>query len=511
MGWFDRWFPWSRPVVHPTRAQIADSRAGVGLHPYTRHVVRTDSLINEMTGLGSDNDKSAVARPNRYVVPLDDEELLALYNFNGLANRAVNILPTYATREGWKVEGAESSDEKRLQIRARVTEAMTVAQLFGNAAMLLVTIDDVRPDFRGRAVDWLAEPLDMERIGELRAIHVFDTFEASPLDLNSNPSSTYYRQAEFWQLSSLGFSARVHASRVVTFRGRHSMPSRRWARSGLGPFGSTARQQDQSYLQAIYDQIRHLGETMQGGAVLAQELQRAVYKIAGLDSITSGDQAVDLVARLRAGQQAAGVLGATAIGAQDDLVNLAGTPTGFKDLSEGAMAMFSMVTGIPQLVWFGEAPSGLSTDGDSAWKGFRQIVSTYQEQNRTAIERIYEVLGAAQDSDSTIDPEDVSLTYNPLDEPSDQQQAETRLTNAKADAVEIKSGVLRPEETRKRYTDENGYRMELGALPEKIPPAPEPEVPPALPGDPAQPALPGQPPTPQPPAPVPSNNDPNER
>lgn len=511
MGWFDGWFPWRRApaVVHPTRAQLADSRRGIGTLP-ARHVVRTqvkaDSLFNPLTGMGSEGDKSEAARPNRYVWPLDDEELRSLYNFNGIARRIVDVFPEYGCREGWNVEGADKSDEKRLHIISRVQEAQNIAQLYGNSAMLLVTIDDIPAgDFRRRPGDWLTQPLDLERVGELRALHVFDTFEAHPLDEVRDPSSPMYRQPEYWALQSHGFTATIHASRIVVFRGRSRIPSERWAKTALGGFGIHNRQQDASYLQAVWNQIRYLEETMKGGAILAQELQRAVYKIHGLDAINSGEQAGPLLAKIKAAQQLGGLLGATAIGDNDEFSHVAGTPSGFKELSEGAMQMLSMVTGIPQMIFFGEAPAGLSTDGASGWTGFRQRVSVFQEWNRPAIERIYQVLGAAQDSDSEIDPDDVSLTFNPLDEPSDREKAEARLTNARADAIEIKSGVLRASETRQRYTDDGGYRMELGELPEEIPPPPEP--PPLPPGavDPNQ--LPDTP-APGQPNPVPAPNKP---
>lgn len=431
----------------------------------TRHE-RRDSLYNNLTNMGTAGDKSAVARPNPFVRPLDDEELRALFNHDGIARRIVDILPEYSTREAWAVEGVDPQEEKRLQLVSRVQEAMTLAQLYGGAAMLLVTVDDIPRKWRSRPEDWLTQPLELDRVEELAAVHVFDTFEAHPLHEERDITNVDYRAPAYWSIGSEAFYGTVHASRVVQFVGRLRIPSERWSRAGFQSGGIFNRQQNVSYLQAVYDQIRYLSETMQGGAILAQELQKSIYKISGLDAITNGDQQSNLMTRLAAAQRASGVLGATAIGAEDDFMHVAGTPSGFRDLSEGAMQMLSFVTGIPQAIWFGEAPAGLSTDGDSAWKGFRQKISSYQEYNRSQIERIYQVMGSAKATPGTIDPKDVSLVFHPLDEPTNLELAESRLRNAQADSIEIENGVLGPEEVRQRYTDDRGYRMELDPLPD---------------------------------------------
>lgn len=447
--------------------RMANSGLPQGRH-YTRHV-RQDSLHNSLTNMGSAGDKSQVARPNPFVRPLDDEELRALYTFNGIARRIVDIFPEYACREAWAVDGIDEQEEKHLQLVSRVQEAMELAQLYGGSALLLVTIDDIPRRFRRHPEDWLTQPLDLDRIEQLAAVHVFDTFEAHPMDENKDITDVDYRAPAYWSIGSHGFYATVHASRVVQFKGRRRIPSERWSRATFGSGGVFNRQQNISYLQVVYDQIRNLAETMQGGAALAQELQKSIFKIHGLDSVNTGDQMQELLSKLSATQKASGILGATAIGTEDDFQHVAGTPQGFRDLSEGQMKMLALVTGIPQMVWFGEAPAGLSTDGDSAWKGFRQRINTYQEYNRTQIERIYQVLGAARESASAIDPENIGLVFHPLDEPNMLETAEARLKTAQADKIEIENGTLAPHETRARYTSDRGYRTELDALPELAP------------------------------------------
>lgn len=432
---------------------------------FTRQKVRHDSLFNPLTNMGSAGDKSEVARPNTFVQPLNDEELRALYNFNGIARRAVDIFPEFAVREGWVVEGADPSEDKRLQLKHKVQEAMVLAQLYGGSALLLVTLDDIPAGpFRAHPEDWLAQPLELDRIEQLAAIQVFDTFEAHPLHERKDPADPDYRRPEFWSIGSHGFYATVHGSRVIQFDGRYRIPSERWSRATFGGTGIFNRQQNASYLQAVYDQIRHLAEAVKAGAIGAQEMQKSVYKIAGLDAVRGGDQADDLLAKVRAGQRASGILGANVIGEGDDFFHVAGTATGFRDLTDAQMQLLSLVTGIPRMVWFGDQPAGMSTDGDASWKGWRLKVNAFQEKNRPQLERLYQVMASARDRKNTIDPDDILLTFQPLDEPTDLEKGQVRLVTAQADAIEVQSGVLSPDEIRKRYESEDGYQVELPAL-----------------------------------------------
>lgn len=435
-----------------------DAHARAWRHAGSMTRLRSDSVYNTLTGMGGVGDKTSAAVPYT-PIPLTEQQLRSLYDHDGVARRIVDMFPEYAVRKYWTVQGLDPGEDKALMIRRRVQQAMVLAQLFGGAAMLLVTKDVVPARYRDRPQDYLLQPLDLDRIEELMAIHVFDTFEATPMHEETDVTSPDYRGPSYWSISAHGFSVTVHASRVVHFRGRPRIPSDQWARS----FG-TSRQQDASYLQAVWDQIRHLLETAKSAAVLAQEAKKDVVKIKGLSSVRAGDQAEDFAAYLAQRQQASGVMNAEVMDAEDDFQHNVAVPQGFKDLGAMGLEMLSMVTGAPQMVLFGQAPAGLNTDGEASWEGWRQRVSSFQEQHRPGIERIYQVVGAARASRSEIDPDDVRLTFNPLSEPGDLEKAQVRLVNAQADDVEIRNGVLTPEETRTRYEDDEGYRSDLPAL-----------------------------------------------
>lgn len=444
---------------------LDDAADDPGLVVYEPPGHRSDSVANPLTGLGGFNDKGAVGRPNPWVMPLTDDELRTLYTSNGVARRIVDIIPSRATRRGWTCPDVPATEDKRLRTWTRNREAMSMARLHGGAVLLMVTEDDIPRQFRARPEEWLREPLDLERVGALHALQVFDALEARPMLWDEDVRSPGFRMPRIWSIAAAGFRAEVHASRVVHFRGARRPPSEtRWGRTNTMP--------DDSVLQGVWDEIRRLTETMQGGAVLAAELRESVLKISGLAQKATGDEAGALQARIALMQRTKSMLGTVMIGENDEYQNLGNAPTGFADLSDAAKSMLAAVTGIPEVVLFGATPGGLNTDGDSAWEGFRQLVSDYQETQREELEQLYTVIYAAQDGPTAGQiPDEWALEFASLDEPDEQALALLRKTVAETDAIYMGQGVYGPEEVAVSRFGEEGWSMELEAVP-----VPDPEA-----------------------------------
>lgn len=429
--------------------------------PLPGPIERADSTVNPLTGLGGITDKGAAARPNRWSLALGDDELRALYANNGMARRIVDLVPSRATRRGWTSPEIPTSEYKRLRAWARVRDAMQMGGLYGDGLLLLVTEDDIPPAFRARPNDWLREPLDIERIGALHALQVFDAGEAAPMAWDEELTSPGFRMPALWSLSTPGAPSVVHASRVIVFRGSRRPPSEtRWSlgRSNVMP--------DASVLQVVWEEIRHLTETMQGGATLAAELREGVLKVGNLAAKATGDEAGALVTRISLMQRTKSLLGLILLGPEDEYENRGNAPTGFVDLSDAAKSMLAAATGIPEVVLFGATPGGLNTDGDSAWEGFRQLVSDHQERHREELEYLDRVIYAAQDGPTGgLIPEDGELTFAPLDEPDQDALAKTRKTVAETDALYIQAGVYGPQQVAMSRFGEDGWVFELEVVP----------------------------------------------
>lgn len=418
---------------------------------------RGDSVMNQLTGLGSPGDKGAAGRPNLWTRALSHEELGALYANNGMARRIVDLLVTRATRRGWTCPDIGPDEEQRLRSWDRITETMSMARLHGGAVLLMVTEDDVPSEFQSRPWGWLEQPLDLERVGRLHALQVFDAMEASPVRWETDVTQPGFRLPSMWHLAAEGFSARVHASRVVHFRGNRRPPSEiRAARRGAN------RMPDDSVLQVVWDEIHRLTATMQGGAVLAQEIRESVLKLKNLSSKQVGDDSGGLLARVNQLAKLKSILHMFIIGEGDEYENRSNPPTGFKELSGEAKSMLAAVSDYPEMVLFGDSPSGLNTDGESSWQGFRQQVSDYQERNRYLLDQLYTVVYAAQDGPTNGQiPDEWAVEFLPLDEPSAKETAELRKLVADIDHIYITDGVYGPEAVAEGRFGEDGWQLDL--------------------------------------------------
>lgn len=419
---------------------------------------RGDSVYNPLTHLGTAVDKGSVGRPNPWVIPLSGPELTVLYEHNGIARRIVDIVPIRACRRGWTLPDMDGENQ-RLRVWAQVQEAMQMARLGGGAVLLLVTEDDVPAVLRGSPA-YLRTPLDPARVGRVIALQTFDFIEATPGPRwDDDPRSANFRGPAEWTLTSGTFRATVHASRTIWFRGARRQP-------GRIRYGSATGMPDDSCLQAIWDEIRRLTETLQGGAVMAQELRESILKMGNLGSAMVGDEASTVETQLALMNRTRSLLNMVLIGANDDFQSRSNPPTGFKELSSGAWEALAAVTGIPQVILMGSTPGGLNTDGESSWEGFRQLVSGFQESNRAELEQLYTVLYAAQDGPTggrVPDPEDRPLEFASLDEPNATATAEIRKLQAERDVLYLDRNVIAPEDVQRARFGPNGWTDEIVA------------------------------------------------
>lgn len=456
---------------------------------------RTDGVINTLTGLGSVNDKGQAGRPSIDTSRLNDSELTALYFDNGISTRIVDLVPNEMTRKGWTVTisdddddeadpeiDATSEEDERLQTLVRFNEGLKMARLYGGSVAVMVTTDDIPAEFLAsgkKPSDWLAEPLDLDRVISLDALHVFDSYEAWPISFQGDMREPGYRDPLIWSISpttpftersstigrtrqQIGMSSRVHASRVLFFRGHKRPPS--WRHQGSS---SNNRALDDSVLQPIWNEIRNLTSVMQGGATLAQELRESVIKVAGMKGIATSDQATAFQTRMKLIAMAKSLLGLIVLGEGDSYENRSNPPTGFKELSSEAQVMLSAVTGYPQTVLFGTVPAGLGKDDVAGRQQWDRLIASGHASIKPHLRQYYTVMFAAKagPTEGAI-PTTIKPVFLPLDEPSPKQIAEVRKINADSDAIYLDRHVVDPEAVAEARFGPRGYQQDI-VIPEE--------------------------------------------
>lgn len=432
-------------------------------------VERIDSLVNTLTGLGSATDKGAVARPDVSRRSFSMAELVALYRFNAYARRFVNQWPDQATRKGWRVvddtqdQGLMDDEDKRLHVRARVNEAARWARLMGGAVILPVLREDVPPEFRGLESRWAQQPLDLDRVIGIDNLVVLDRSEAQPFDFVADIHDPSFRQPRLWSVSPAVSGALsgdqelpsglFHSSRVLWFPGATLPSAYRFLNYGFGD----------SVLEAAWDQIRGLTSADQAAYTLTQEMKLDVVKIPGLDGLEVSDQRELFRLRMQALAQSKAINHLILLGEGDDFQTRGAPLTGWGDLKDHAREAYSAATGQPQTLAFGEAPSGLNTDGESSRRNFHDQIATYQRNDLAPpLEQLYTLLFRAKEGPTNgNEPESWRLEWEPLDELTTTQQAELEEIQAKTDAIRVAQlGYPQSQILKSRYGSK-GYQADL--------------------------------------------------
>lgn len=464
MSWLDRLLSsWRTPPVLALPGPVVGGRP----HPVDADPTRTQlvecradsSLYNPLTQMGGGLDKTSAAVPVRAPL-LTGDQLQALHVHNALSRRIVEIIPKRATAKGWTIPEL-GDEEQRLDIASKLREAWIWGRLYGGGGLLMVTEDDVPASFgmRSDRNAWRREPLDVQRVGRIVALHVFDGRSMSPVEYDRDIRSPDFRKPSIWHLNSEEWVGEVHASRLLFFGGATVDPSHRIY--GRVPDLDLPTI---SVLQHAWDQIRHLTETAASGAKLAQEISQAVFKVEGFGEIASGSDRPAFTNRMRFMNAARGIWNALVMGSKDSYELHNQSVSGFGELPEGARLMVSMATGIPEQELFHTTPAGLNADGDAGKESWRQTLQDEQEGIRPQIERLGLVLLAAQDGPTggrVPDYPERRATFHPLDEPSAMEEAQARVLHAEADAKWIEIGAMTGAHVARSRFGPNGYSDDL--------------------------------------------------
>jgi phage-related protein (TIGR01555 family) len=385
---------------------------------------------------------------------LDDEHCRILWKRTGIARKIVNFPAFGATRKAWTVPDVPVETMRTIKAYPTIRLSMQHSRAYGGGPMLMVTEDDIPRTFTETRSNWLAQPLQLERVGRLRAVHALDPWQASPHTWDEDVTSPNWGLPATWYVTFGRHSGIVHASRIALFRGEERSGSEL---GGRGWGAGFTRMPDDSIFQAIYDEISRLADINEGAAKLAGEIRESVLTVGGLSAIKASDQGEAVLGRIGILAKAKRALNIILLRDNDKYETRTNPPTGWGELSLGAKEMLAAVSNMSQQELFGTTPGGLGNDGESGHTSTREFVSDFQEKHREPIELFHRVLYASQDGPTRgrIPPK-WGVEFLPLDEPDEKTTAEVGLLKAQKDEINIRNGVYTPEDvTRGRYGEQS--------------------------------------------------------
>lgn len=182
---------------------------------YRVPAVMADGFANVVAGIGEANAKQ---RGATYFVTLADQHTVEnAYRASTWFGKVVDIPADDATREwrSWQAESDEiellEAEEKRLDVRGKVRQALIWSRLYGGAALLPALPGDP------------SQEIILDRIGKgaIKALTVLHRWEISAQGRIRDPFSPYYGEPEYYTVSGAdGVQTRIHPSRVIRITGR---------------------------------------------------------------------------------------------------------------------------------------------------------------------------------------------------------------------------------------------------------------------------------------------------
>jgi phage-related protein (TIGR01555 family) len=201
----------------------------------------------------------------------------------------------------------------------------------------------------------------------------------------------------------------------------------------------------------------------QATGIIANEMRMDVLTVSNMGANGASDAQARFWARVRQLSQFRSILNMIVLGEGEKYESRTGTVAGYKDLENAAGRGLAAVSGIPQVLLFGDTPSGLNTDGSSwqqAWA--RQVKNRQAKALHSPLLKLYTALFMAKKGPFKGKlPKSWSVFFNPIYEPTQGEIADVRYKNAQADTLYVQNGVLTADHVaRSRFTD-TGYGTEI--------------------------------------------------
>lgn len=398
-----------------------------------------DSLSNLVANIGTNRDKRSHNQFGfQFVTPY---ELEAAYQSNWLARRIVDKPNEDALREWRTFSGKDAkkiaAEERRLGVQQKYLDACCWADLYGGAAMLMITGQD------------LSKPLDLDKVkkGGLKNIVVFDRWDIQPSQFNfTDPLAPNWMLPEVYTV--VNGQQPIHYSHVIRRTGAR-LP-RRMAQFEQG-WGD-------SRLRRCMEDLRDVVATKGGIASLVLEANVDTISVKGLQGALASPQKEAITERYRLFGMLKGIINLGLLDSDHEEYERKSIAfSGLSQIMEQFMVWTAGAAEMPVTELWGQSAAGLSATGDGDLKTYHGTIKGKQDgQMRRDLERLDEVMLR---SALGYYPDDIEFEWNPLYQKSSVEEAQEDLADAQADQLNIESGVIRQSHAMRRAQSKGRYAI----------------------------------------------------
>lgn len=414
---------------------------------------RSDGYVNMLNKYGTSRDSSS-----HYVFQADamtmDSALTEAYEGNGLFTKIIDRPAEEAVKKGFDLGIkdhdilsflADKLDE--LEWEQKASLAMKWTRLYGGALMVMVINDGGN----------IWDPVDWDRVRGIEELRVYERPLVTP-----DYHSVKYGEPQFYTVSSITGTFRVHRSRTLPFR------------NGVLPENSLNTQYRFWGTPEYYRIKRNLQETYTAhgnGVKLLDRCVQAIYKMRGLSNMLLTDGGEDQVLkRLNAIDMARGIINTMIIDADgEDYDYKQMSMSGVREIIDSTCTMLSAVTDIPQTILFGRSPAGMNSTGEGDMENFYSMVEGIQKLNlkangRRLLDLIFHegvITGQIQEKPKyKVEFEKLWSLSEKEQAELDKMKADTELVKAQTAQIYVELQVLNPEEIRAGLSKDDTFYVE---------------------------------------------------
>lgn len=435
---------------------------------YAAGPYRSDAWANEITGFGTDRDKTTYG----YIVGprwLSDTELSNLYHDDDMAARMVDIVADEMFREPFVIglgdpDADRVIDEKfdALEVRSKFAEVTRWARCYGGGA-LLPGLDDGRP---------ASTPLNIERVKDLDYLYVLDRRMLWPNTYYMTDGHPKLGRPETYVVTVEGgayFGAPkvVHESRLILFPG---VPTGARERAYLASW-------DMSVLQRAYEALRKFNVAWTAVENLLVDGNQSVYSMSGLNDIIASNNLELLKEHIKAKDMFRSVVRALVIDAggaggagKENFERQHATMTDIPQTLDKIMLRLSAAVQIPVTILMGQSPAGMNATGESDFRWFYDRIRSLQ--NLIALPRLRRLVALwlqTREGKRLVKtpPKSIAISFLPLWKETPTAEAARKKIIAETDAVQIQSQVWSPEKVRQQRGQPDGWDQDIRLTPEE--------------------------------------------
>jgi uncharacterized protein len=332
---------------------------------------------------------------------------------------------------------AIEAEFKRLNVQAKLREAIELDGFFGRAQIYLDTGDGKDENELATALVESKSKINQKR--PLKRLVVIEPVWSYPNRYNANNplDETFYNPTSWYVMGK-----EIHSSRLLTIVTREvpDILKPAYAFAGL------------SLSQMAKKYIDNWLRTQQSVSDLVHAF--TVWTLAtDMTQIMNSGGAENLINRLQLFNLGRDNHGVNAINKDtEEFSNVSASLGSLDKLQAQAQEQQCAPTGIPLVYLTGITPSGLNATSEYDIKIFKDNCAANQEIYTPHLSKILNIVQLSLFGE--IDPE-IGFIWEPLNTPSTTELAQERKTNADTDMVYVDGGILTPQEVRTRIAGED--------------------------------------------------------